>query len=97
MPHYADGTPAMVGDIVRGNGYNESKNREIVGIVADVREGDSCTLSVVYTIAEDLPKELQPWHLTTYRDALLLTLGSGTKAYRLKLEYGDTKGFNKVG
>jgi len=96
MPHYADGTLAQVGDIVRGNGYNESKNKEIVGQVADVRQGESCTLSVIYTTAEELPEKLEPWHISNYRDALLLALSGKTSAYRLKIEYGDTKGFQKI-
>jgi hypothetical protein len=40
MPHYADGTPARVGDMVQGKGYNYP---EIVGTVIAVREGESCT------------------------------------------------------
>jgi hypothetical protein len=55
MPHYADGTPARVGDMVQGKGYNYP---EIVGTVIAVREGESCTLDVAFVTATPLPNTI---------------------------------------
>jgi hypothetical protein len=44
MPHYRDGTPANVGDIVRGRGYNIK--HEIIGKVIAISEASSCNLQV---------------------------------------------------
>jgi len=55
MPHYADGTPAQVGDVVRGTGYNIKK--EITATVTDVRPGDSCTLTVQFMEGTTLTTE----------------------------------------
>lgn len=85
MPHYRDGTPAKIGDVVKGRGYNVP--HEIIGKVVNVREGDSCTLSVAY-VGENCP--------------LIAPLGtdpamphSGVRA-QADIEYGDTKGFEKI-
>lgn len=48
MPHYADGTPARIGDQVVGVPYN-TQGKQIVGIVAGLIPGtDACNLRVVY-------------------------------------------------
>ena len=44
MPHYKDGTPAQVGDIVRGKGYNVP--HEVVGRVMRVTADKHCNLTV---------------------------------------------------
>lgn len=44
MPHYKDGTPAEVGDVVKGKGYNVK--HEIIGKVVAVKPSDSCNLEV---------------------------------------------------
>jgi hypothetical protein len=42
MPHYVDGTPAQIGDIAQGKGYNiKDENgdlKEIVGLVVGITE-----------------------------------------------------------
>lgn len=96
MPHYADGTEAKVGDTVRGKGYNDSKDKEIVGTVVDVRPGDSCTLSVLYIESEVVPALVEYWKVDRLRSALILSQRDGVTAHFLKLEYGDTKGFQKI-
>lgn len=45
MPHYQDGTPAQIGDIVKGQGYNVK--HEIIGKVLDIKEETSCNLTLV--------------------------------------------------
>lgn len=47
MPHYADGTPANVGDFVKGKPYNT--DHEIVGTLVQITEGtDSCNCIVAF-------------------------------------------------
>jgi hypothetical protein len=56
MPHYKDGTPAEVGDFVKGKPYNTG--HEIVGTVVQITEGtDSCNCIVAFAEAAltDLP------------------------------------------
>jgi hypothetical protein len=103
MPHYSDGTLAQVGDIVRGKGYNNKWNvstrdnwRELVGVVADVRSGDSCTLSVAYIEATELPERLEQWQVSAYRESTFVGSQPNVKALRVQIEYGDTKGFSKI-
>ena len=52
MPHYADGTPAREGDLVRGKGYNikdgSGNLKEIVGIVTGLTpKTDACKLTLL--------------------------------------------------
>lgn len=88
MPHYKDGTEANVGDLVKGRGYNVP--HEIIGRVVNVRPGESCTLSVAYVgiktkIFFEMCKDKdvgRPFEpCTVVAD----------------IEYGDTKGFEKIG
>lgn len=47
MPHYADGTPANVGDFVKGKPYNT--DHEIVGTLVQITEGTaSCNCIVAF-------------------------------------------------
>ena len=62
MPHYADGTPAAVGDRVKGTVYNNPGEIEGV-IVAITSEADACNCKVIfanlvedYTAVADLQK-----------------------------------------
>lgn len=52
MPHYADGTEAHVGDIVKGKGYNQKDEngalKDIVAIVTGITPGtDSCNITLL--------------------------------------------------
>ena len=52
MPHYKDGTPAKVGDIVVGKGYNQKDDSgelaTIAAIVVGISPGsDSCNVSLL--------------------------------------------------
>lgn len=46
MPHYKDGTPAKVGDVVKGKGYNVK--HEIVGILVKLTPGPTCNVTIAY-------------------------------------------------
>lgn len=55
MPHYKDGTPAEIGDHVRGVPYN-TKGAEVVGTLVQITEGcDSCNCIVAFIAPEVLP------------------------------------------
>lgn len=49
MPHYKDGTPAQIGDIVKGTVYNEGRGQPVVGTMVSITPGtDSCNCSVAF-------------------------------------------------
>lgn len=86
MPHYADGTEAKVGDLVKGKGYNVP--HEIIGRVVNVRPGASCTLSVA--------------HVGLKSPIFFGVGSGEDQAFRPcrvepEIEYGDTQGFEKIG
>lgn len=95
MPHYADGTPAKVGDVVVGQGYNVKC--VIAGVVTHVRKGASCTLTVAYPeCSMDLNQVAGlPGRLVYTGEAEEEKPRVGFVA--LREEYGDTKCFRKVG
>lgn len=76
MPHYAEGTAARIGDVVVGKGYN--RKGTCVGVVKDVRAGESCTLTI------DLAVEIIDDGETR---RIVVRHPGGVE------EYGDTKGF----
>jgi hypothetical protein len=53
MPHYRDGSPAKVGDVVVGETYNRKGKH--LGIVKEVKPGDTCncTVGLLATVHED--------------------------------------------
>jgi hypothetical protein len=85
MPHYADGTEARLGDIVKGHGYNVK--HEIIGKVVNIRPGEGCTLTVAY-VGKDSP-------------ILIPVGGDLARPFQecqaqALTEFGDTKGFTKI-
>lgn len=92
MPHYVDGTEAVVGDVVRGKGYNiKDENGElatIVGILVGVTPGvEQCNVKVLIptAIAPTLANLASPLDgLTTYF------------AVPGRIEYGQADHFEKV-
>ncbi len=86
MPHYADGTEAVVGDLVKGKGYSVA--HEIIGKVVNVRPGESCTLSVAYVGTANEVFFLQPdhWRMPFAKCHVVAAI-----------EFGDTKSFTKIG
>lgn len=95
MPHYADGTEAHIKDVVQGRGYNV-KN-EIVGTVVDIRQGDSCNLTVAYIeVGDPFVEPLTVHDIVRAQTAHVGGVGNPAKPLYIKLEYGDTKGFQKL-
>lgn len=48
MPHYRDGTPATLGDRVRG--HNHGAGRPVEGHVIRIIASDSCNAEVAYPV-----------------------------------------------
>lgn len=92
MPHYADGSEARVGDLVKGKGYNVP--HEIIGRVVNVRPGESCTLSVAFVGARTP---------ILFRHEPGAPAGNDhTRPFAVchvvaEVEYGDTRCFEKIG
>jgi hypothetical protein len=104
MPHYKDGTLAQVGDSVKGTGYNVKG--EIVGKVAAVNpNSESCNIQVLHVLEVDLSRLSSNEYrdgqvaLEAQRPGTFVFPGPGGefKMYRINLEYGETKAFEKVG
>jgi hypothetical protein len=94
MPHYADGTPANVGDVVKGKGYNakdqQGNLKEIIGVVAHVMPGSTaCNIQVMHDI-RPLP-EGAAQHVTV--NAFVIH----GRLWEAKLEYGQCDHFVKAG
>lgn len=111
MPHYKDGTPAEVGDFVKGKPYNTPN--EIVGQIVQITEGtESCNCIVAFTAvtALDIPAPqlysvqplLQGISLVRRKGGRIPVDGSGDQAQELihlasKCDYGEVKAFTKIG
>ncbi len=91
MSHYKDGTEAKVGDLVRGKGYNVP--HEIIGRVVNVRPGESCTLSIAF-VGDKTPIQftVEPGNKGTHD----INRPFAACHVVAEIEYGDTKGFEKV-
>lgn len=101
MPHYADGTEAKVGDIVKGKGYNVKDEsgalKEIVGTLIHVTPGStSCNVKIAHAVAEKLPEDFkQPdYKYTGPKTGVTLTDGFAVTS---NIEYGQANHFLKVG
>jgi hypothetical protein len=111
MPHYKNGVPAEVGDLVKGQPYNTP--HEIVGTVIQITEGTDCCNCIV-AFVEPKVTEL-PVH-TFYNEGLPITnyvrrvvggrvpFDRGNKTYESenvlllpKHDYGALRDFEKVG
>lgn len=105
MPHYKDGTPAKIGDTVKGKGYNlritDGELRELVGTVVDVRPGtETCNLTVFVPEIIDLGENFQ-WPNTqifALREGLhtVLRADGHTVAVKCLIEFGQTDAFEKI-
>lgn len=88
MPHYSDGTPARIGDKVRGVPYNNN-GQEVVGIVAGlVPNTDACNLRVVFHRLVD-PSKSSANHLYCYRH----NYGEPPLFFETTFDYGAVKDF----
>lgn len=100
MPHYKDGSPAQVGDIVFGAGYNVK--HPIVGQVLHVQQNsETCNLQVVH-IEEISIADLNKTQVVyeAQRAGTLLfnkTTENGETVpvfFRPGIEYGETRAFS---
>lgn len=97
MPHYADGTPAQVGDRVIGKPYNTP--HEVFGEVLQITpNSETCNLIVAFTELKPLSQE----EMTTIQRHLAgqaVCIGTNEQKYFLitsRYDYGETKAFHKV-
>lgn len=86
--HYRDGTPAQLGDIVKGQGYNVEG--EIVGVVLALKDEESCNITVGY-IAGVYEKALKE---SRFHEAISLKTEYG-EAKSFELLYRTAPGFIK--
>lgn len=95
--HYKDGTPAKLGDLVKGTGYNVK--HEIQGVVTGLKAEDSCNISIAHLVPIVFPQtgclvgtgsstEIGPDNVKKYvTTSALLTINT---------EYGEAKNFELV-
>lgn len=97
--HYRDGTPARVGDRVRGTGYNvkgpDGKPEPFDGIVVGLTPGSAtCNVEVAYlrsygmSSAQGVRYESGPGSYIAPKGTLLVGVG---------IEYGQADAFDYVG
>ena len=99
MPHYSDGTPATVGDLVSGKPSNFG--RTVVGEVIQITAGDTCNCIVAFVDAVEIPNKLNGHQalktLSTTRNNAEGHPEQVTYALIPSYDYGETKAFTKVG
>jgi hypothetical protein len=90
VPHYKDGRPAFVGDFVKGKPYNT--NHEVVGEVVSITPStETCNCQVAFV-------ERFPLELFYGGPAIVLRNATGELTFLgLKVDYGETKAFEKIG
>ena len=107
VPHYRDGSPAAVGHVVRGKGYNlknaDGTLREFIGTVVGVTPGsESCNIQVAHIATIQFEGRMTYPHHRLYH--LAGVVGSGPNgnsdpavgAY-IDVEYGQCDHFEKIG
>jgi len=104
MPHYKDGTPAKVGDVVRGKGYNvkgpDGKLAEIIGQVLSVTPGaENCNIQLAYFKSKVLPADFRypDYELfSTNRGILIVGHDGNWFSVQADIEYGQADQFEKI-
>lgn len=108
MPHYQDGTPARVGDVVRGKGYNvrgpDGQLREIIATVLQVTPGsDHCNVQLAYLDVVELAADVRLPQCEHFEPKGLLHSDYHTdpkaprhRLVRARLEYGEAGHFTLV-
>jgi hypothetical protein len=105
MPHYADGTPAEVGDKVKGIPYN-TKGKEVVGTLIQITEDtDSCNCIVAFvdpTVVDASTESMYkltpilPPHIVRRKGGRITMQGGGEQEILLlnpKYDYGALSDF----
>jgi hypothetical protein len=90
VPHYADGTEAKNGDIVKGKPYNTAY--EVTGVVVGViPDSDACNVRVAFTKpGVPFTREGRKFHITEYDPS-----GEG-QTVEVEVDYGETRAFSKI-
>ena len=103
MPHYKDGTPAKIGDLVKRVGYNvktpDGTPAVIVGtLVGIVPDSHACNVRVAHATVEILPEGFVFADTSLYHpNATMFVDGDGRKiAIRENYEYGQADQFELV-
>jgi len=105
MPHYKDGTPAKVGDVVRGKGYNvkgpDGQLKEITGVVVHINPGsESCNLQVEFVEISRMPDGFSWPDLKLFRlwegVRIMNDAGGGHSIVTRGMDYGETAHFEKI-
>lgn len=92
MPHYADGTPAQIGDKVKGKPYNTA--HEVVGEIVSITIGSEvCNCEVVFVELSDPPSVLQSGDISFFA---IRRLDGKFLAAKVKTDYGETRAFTKI-
>lgn len=89
MPHFKDGTPAAIGDKVKGKPYNTP--HEVVGIITSITpDMDSCNCKVAFVEIADIDT-------VTYGVCMVTVDSSAVKRFLIiKEDYGAIKDFEKI-
>jgi hypothetical protein len=89
MPHYADGTPAQVGDFAKGTPYNTP--HEVVGtVVGIVPNTDACNLRIVFVKPHIGGNGMQNFYRYVHN------YGDAPIDLEIAMDYGATKDFVKI-
>jgi hypothetical protein len=104
MARYKDGTPAQVGDIVRGMGYNvtgpDGRLKEIVGqVISITRDAATCSLSVAFIKRKALPADFRypdSELFSTHRGLIIVGHEGEWSAIQADMEYGQADHFEKI-
>ena len=97
MPHYKDGTPAQIGDAVRGKGYNLPD--EFTGIVVNIKPGqEACNVTVLTVRNHGELSKLGAVDAFLYgSNSDYRAVGSLPQLLELVFEYGQADQFEKLG
>jgi hypothetical protein len=92
MAHYKDGSPARVGDLVKGKPYNT--HHEVVGEVVSISPGrEICNCQVAFV------ERFEPEAPSFYAKSVIVP-GNATGELIIlgvRVEAGETKAFEKIG
>jgi hypothetical protein len=96
--HYKDGTPAQLGDVVKGKGYNikgaDGQPAEIVGQVAHLSAGaTTCNLKIVRIKSIKLGDDFRGPNFELFSPKCVIESGV---AYVVESEYGQVDHFELV-
>lgn len=95
MPHYADGAPAQIGDMVFGKPYNTP--REVVGTLVSITPGtESCNCQVAFVEVSEAETLFKGPFGGDCQFTGINTADGRRLAARVKTDYGETRAFTKI-